>query len=122
MTSPLLPWASPACAERALKPLRGEGGLSPSSVSGANKALKEAFNNWRNRDLSTEEIIYLFLDGLYLGVRGSSQEKEVKRLTNVVGRSPGEISALIEEVAKALERSQSGLNSWKKHWLPKRID
>jgi len=62
--------------KRALKPLWGETGLSRSSISRANKALKEAFNNWRNRDLSTEEIIYLFLDGLYLGVRGSSREKE----------------------------------------------
>jgi transposase-like protein len=62
--------------KRALKPLWGESGLSRSSVSRANKALKEAFNNWRNRDLSEEEIIYLFLDGIYLGVRGSSREKE----------------------------------------------
>jgi transposase-like protein len=62
--------------KRALKPLWGESGLSRSSVSRANKALKEAFNNWRNRDLSGETIIYLFLDGIYLGVRGSSWEKE----------------------------------------------
>jgi hypothetical protein len=26
-----------------------------------------AFNNWRHRDLSLEEIAYLFLDGIYLG-------------------------------------------------------
>ena len=61
---------------RALKPLWGESGLSRSSVSRANRTLKEAFNNWRRRDLSGEEIIYLFLDGIYLGVRGSSREKE----------------------------------------------
>ena len=45
-------------------------------VSRANKALKEAFNNWRRRDLSFEDIIYLFLDGIYLGVRGRSRDKE----------------------------------------------
>ena len=59
--------------KRALKPLCG---LSRSSVSRANKALKEAFNNWRRRDLSLEEIIYAFLDGIYLGVRGNSRNKE----------------------------------------------
>jgi len=30
---------------------------------------QRSFNNWRHRDLSLEEIIYLFLDGIYLGVR-----------------------------------------------------
>ncbi len=61
---------------RALAPLWGKSGLSRSSISRANKALKEAFNNWRCRDLSLEEIIYLFLDGIYLGVRGNSRERE----------------------------------------------
>jgi len=62
--------------KRALKPLWGKSGLSRSSISRANKTLKEAFNNWRNRDLSLEEIIYLFLDGIYLGVRGNSRGME----------------------------------------------
>ena len=62
--------------KRALSPLWGKSGLSRSSISRANKALKEAFNNWRNRDLSLERIIYLFLDGIYLGVRGNSRQKE----------------------------------------------
>ena len=63
--------------KRALKPKWEEGGLSRSSVSRANKALKEAFNSWRRRDLPFEDIIYLFLDGIYLGVRGNSRGKEV---------------------------------------------
>jgi len=62
--------------KRALKPLWGKSGLSRSSISRANKALKEAFNSWRCRDLSLEDIIYLFLDGIYLGVRGNSRNKE----------------------------------------------
>jgi len=60
--------------KRALKSLWGKSGLSRSSPSAkgrANRALKEAFNNWRRLDLSLEEIIYLFLDGIYLGVRGN---------------------------------------------------
>ncbi len=57
-------------------PLWGNSGLSRSSISRTNKTLKETFNNWRHRVLSLEEIIFLFLDGIYLGVRGNSRNKE----------------------------------------------
>lgn len=72
--------------KRALKPLWGKSGLSRSSVSRANKALKEAFNNWRRRDLSLEDIIYLFLDGIYLGVRGNSRSKEAVLVAHGITR------------------------------------
>jgi Transposase and inactivated derivatives len=72
--------------KRALQPLWGKSGLSRSSVSRANKALKEAFNNWRRRDLSLEEIIYLFLDGIYLGVRGNSRDKEAVLVAHGINR------------------------------------
>ena len=72
--------------KRALKPLWGKSGLSRSSISRANKALKEAFNNWRKRDLSLEEIIYLFLDGIYLGVRGRSRDKEAVLVAHGITR------------------------------------
>ena len=72
--------------KRALKPLWGESGLSRSSISRANKALKEAFNNWRCRDLSLEDIIYLFLDGIYLGVRGNSRSKEAVLVAHGITR------------------------------------
>lgn len=62
--------------KRALWPLWGESGLSRSSISRANRELKRAFLAWRQRDLSGEEIVYLFLDGFYLGVRRGSREKE----------------------------------------------
>ncbi|MBI2303833.1 MAG: transposase [Chloroflexi bacterium] len=71
--------------KRALKPLWGKSGLSRSSVSRANKALREAFNNWR-RDLSLEEIIYLFPDGIYLGVRGNSRSKEAVLVAHGITR------------------------------------
>jgi len=73
--------------KRALKPLWGKSGLSRSSVSRANKALKEAFNNWRHRDLSLEEVIYLFLDGIYLGVRGNSRNKEAVLVAHGITRA-----------------------------------
>ena len=31
--------------------------------------MKEAFTAWRKRDLSAEEVVYLFLDGVYLKMR-----------------------------------------------------
>jgi len=72
--------------KRALKPLWGKSGLSRSSISRANRALKEAFNNWRRRDLSLEEIIYLFLDGIYLGVRGNSRDMEAVLVAHGISR------------------------------------
>jgi len=72
--------------KRALSPLWGKSGLSRSSISRANKALKEAFNNWRRRDLSQEEIVYLFLDGIYLGVRGNSRQKEAVLAAHGISR------------------------------------
>ncbi len=71
---------------RALAPLWGKSGLSRSSISRANKALKEAFNSWRRRDLSLEDIIYLFLDGIYLGVRGNSREREAVLVAHGINR------------------------------------
>jgi len=72
--------------KRALSPLWGKSGLSRSSISRANKALKEAFNNWRRRNLSLEEIVYLFLDGIYLGVRGNSRQKEAVLAAHGINR------------------------------------
>jgi len=72
--------------KRALKPLWGKSGLSRSSISRANRALREAFNNWRHRDLSLEDIVYLFLDGIYLGVRGNSRQKEAVLVAHGINR------------------------------------
>lgn len=64
--------------ERALGGFWGESGLSRSSVSRANKILHEAFAAWRKRDLSGEEVLYLFLDGVYLKMRiGNSAAEAV---------------------------------------------
>lgn len=71
---------------RALRPLWGESGLSRSTISRANGALKEAFRAWRQRDLSLEEIIYLFLDGIYLGVRKAGQGKEAVLVAHGITR------------------------------------
>lgn len=62
--------------ERALSPLWEGAGLSRSSVSRANDQIKEGFETWRRRPLGQEEVVYLYLDGHYQGVRRGSSEKE----------------------------------------------
>jgi transposase-like protein len=62
--------------KRALKPLLGKKGLSRSTVSRVNKELYEQFKKWRERDLSKEDLMYLFLDGYYLGTHKGRKEKD----------------------------------------------
>ena len=62
--------------KRALEPLLGGSGLSRSSISRLNQTLKVSFAAWRKRDLSKEKVVYLFLDGYYLGIRKGGREKD----------------------------------------------
>lgn len=62
--------------KRALKDLWQGAGMSRSTVSRANEQLKVAFDEWRRRSLVAEEIVYLFLDGHYEGVRQGTSAKE----------------------------------------------
>jgi len=71
---------------RALRPLWGGSGLSKSTISRANQALKDAFHAWRERDLSGEDIMYLFLDGFYLGLRRRTREKEAVLIAHGIDR------------------------------------
>ena len=43
--------------------------LSPQEVSNANKELISAIEKWRNRDLSAENIKYIYLDGVNFSMR-----------------------------------------------------
>ncbi len=71
---------------RALAPLFGGKSLSRSSVSRINVELKEQFAAWRKRDLSGEDVIYLFLDGVYMGVYKGRREKEAILVAHGVRR------------------------------------
>lgn len=62
--------------ERALGDLWEGTGMSRSTVSRANEAIKEGFQKWRRRKLEGEEIAYLFLDGYYEAVRFGTKGKE----------------------------------------------
>ena len=69
---------------RALGKLWGDVGLSKSSVSRANKTLHEAFGKWRRRDLSGEEVLYLFLDGVYLKMRVGKSKAEAVLVAHAI--------------------------------------
>ena len=73
--------------ERALSPLWGEAGLSRSTVSRANEQVKETFETWRRRDLSGEDIVYLFLDGHFEGIRLGTREKEAILVAHGIART-----------------------------------
>lgn len=62
--------------DRAMSGLWEGAGLSRSTVSRANEAIKSGFENWRKRSLESELIAYLFLDGYYEGVRFGTKGKE----------------------------------------------
>jgi transposase-like protein len=81
--------------QRALGKLWGETGLSKSSVSRANKTLHEAFSAWRKRDLSQEDVLYLFLDGVYLKMR--------------VGKSPAEAVLVAHGITTDGQRTLLGV-------------
>lgn len=60
----------------AFKGAFGAAGLSKSSISRANQVIHEEFGAWRTRSLADEDVVYLFLDGVYLPIRRNSTETE----------------------------------------------
>jgi len=94
---------------RALKPLWGETGLSRSTISRANQSLKESFHNWRERDLSLEDILYLFLDGIYLGVRTNSRSKEAILVAHGITREGNRVVLHLSLGARESTESWKGL-------------
>ena len=61
---------------RTLQPLWKGSGLSRSSVSRCNRELKKEFEAWRRRDLSGEELLVIFADGFYVGMRRGTSGKD----------------------------------------------
>lgn len=62
--------------KKAVGKLLGQKGLSHQNVSRISAKITEEFKDWKQRDLSERRIIYLILDGIRLGVRGGTTEKE----------------------------------------------
>lgn len=62
--------------EKGFQQIFGRRIISKSGVSRITAHLVTEFDQWRRRDLSQLDIIYLFLDGIYLALRQGTEEKE----------------------------------------------
>ena len=62
--------------KRSLKKILGKRGLSHQTVSRLSAKIVEEFKAWKTRDLSQLKILYLIVDGIRLGVRAGTKEKE----------------------------------------------
>jgi transposase-like protein len=70
--------------QKALGKLLGKRGLGKTTVVRLTQRLVEAFVIWRQRDLSRLPVVYLFLDGIRLGVRKGTREKETILVAHAV--------------------------------------
>jgi transposase-like protein len=84
----------------------GEAGLSRSTISRLNKRLHEEFATWRQRDLSEEGLVFLYLDGHYAGVRFGTGEKEAVLVAHGI-RKDGSRSVLSIRLG-----GRESTNSW----------
>jgi transposase-like protein len=62
--------------KRSVKKLLGQRGLSHQTVSRIAGKIVEEFKGWKAQDLSGLKVLYLILDGIRLGVRAGTAEKE----------------------------------------------
>jgi putative transposase len=74
----------------ALAPLLRGAPLSKDAVSRLVGRLREDFDTWRGRDLSEEEIRYVFMDGWYPKVRIGGRRERVPVLVTLGVRANGE--------------------------------
>ncbi len=74
----------------ALAPLLRGGPLSKDAVSRLVGRLREDFETWRNRDLTEEDIRYIFMDGWYPKVRIGGRRERVPVLVTLGVRANGE--------------------------------
>lgn len=74
----------------ALAPLLRGGPLSKDAVSRLVGRLREDFESWRTRDLATEDICYVFMDGWYPKVRLGGRRERVPVLVTLGVRATGE--------------------------------
>jgi len=68
--------------KRSLKKVFGNRGLSHQSVSRISGKVVEEFKAWRQRDLSGLDVLYLVIDGIRVGVRAGTSEKEAVLVAN----------------------------------------
>ena len=100
---------------KALGKWLGKRGLSKTTVVCLTQRLVETFVTWRQRDLSPLEVVYLFLDGIRLGVRKGTREKEAVLVAHAVladGRSACALHADRREVLAVALGSRESTRAW----------
>ena len=69
---------------QAIRPLLKDSPLSKSSISRVTVKLAEYFEAWRGRDLSAEDIRYVYLDATFMPVRCGGKHGKAERLPIMV--------------------------------------
>jgi transposase-like protein len=62
--------------KRSLKKILGKKGLSHQTIGNITAKVVGEFDAWKRRDLSGQSVLYLVMDGIRLGVRAGTKEKE----------------------------------------------
>jgi len=75
---------------KALRPLFKGSPLSKSAISRIIVRIREYFDAWRERDLSSEDIRYLYLDGTYVPMRCGNKVTKLPILAVIGVRASGE--------------------------------
>lgn len=75
---------------RALRPLLKGSPLSRATISRTIAQVHDLFNAWRERDLSEEDIRYLYLDGTYVPMRCGKKVSKLPVLAVIGVRASGE--------------------------------
>jgi len=97
--------------EQALSPLLEGAALSKSTVSRIVARLSQAFEAWRTRDLSEEDIAILFLDGFLLKLRLVKRVEKIPVLCVIGVRSDGGRVLLALEVRTSESEVPTGRES-----------
>lgn len=75
---------------QALRPLLKGSPLSKSSISRLIARVRDYFDAWRARDLTEEDILYLYLDGTYVPMRCGNKVSKLPILAVIGVRASGE--------------------------------
>lgn len=93
--------------KKSVAKLLGKKGLSHQNVIRITGGIVEEFNKWKKRDLSQLKITYLILDGIRLGVRAGTKEKEAVLV------AWGFLEDGSRELISVLLGNQESYNAWK---------
>lgn len=85
----------------ALSPLLTQAPLSKSAVSRLVARLEESYQTWQKRDLAEEQIVYLYLDAIYLKVRSGGRVVSLPVLVALGVKASGEKQLLTLQTAGA---------------------